>query len=178
MTKLLSSFLGIAPNPASHGERIISAVGGFLSILAVIWVTRHFVPDGSAAMVASMGASAMLLFALPNSPFSQPWSLVAGQIIPATIGVSCAMLIPDLLFASAITVSLTILVMQYLRCIHPPGAATALTAVVGGPDIHGLGYQFLVTPVAINVAVIFVTAILVHYWFPGRRYPAILNRRA
>ncbi|VFN05741.1 MAG: HPP family protein [Candidatus Kentron sp. G] len=157
-------------------EKLICALGGFLAILVVIWITRHFVPSGGVALVvASMGASAVLLFVVPASPFSQPWPLLAGHLIPGTIGVTCGMLIPDLMLASAITVSATILVMQYLRCIHPPGGATALTAVIGGPDIHALGYQFLLTPVGINVVIMLGMAILVNYWFPWRRYPAGLK---
>ncbi|MBT8420649.1 MAG: HPP family protein [Gammaproteobacteria bacterium] len=170
------AFLGIAPNSTSHKERFLCALGGFLSIFAVIWITRYFVPEGGVALVvASMGASAVLLFVVPASPFSQPWPLLAGHLIPGAIGVTCAMLIPDLVFAAAITVSLTILAMHYLRCTHPPGGATALTAVIGGPDIHALGYQFLLTPVAINVVIILVIAILINYWFPWRRYPASLK---
>jgi CBS domain-containing membrane protein len=61
--------------------------------------------------------------------------------------------------------------MYYLRCIHPPGGATALTAVVAGSGVHSLGYQYLVTPVLINVAVIFAVAIVFNYLFPWRRYP-------
>ena len=41
-------------------------------------------------------------------------------------------------------------VMYYLRCIHPPGGATALSAVMGGEGVHALGYQFVVTPVLIS----------------------------
>nr|VFJ95816.1 MAG: HPP family protein [Candidatus Kentron sp. H]VFK00224.1 MAG: HPP family protein [Candidatus Kentron sp. H]VFK04455.1 MAG: HPP family protein [Candidatus Kentron sp. H] len=178
LTKL-TALLGIVPNSARHGERLIAAAGGFLAILAAIRITGYYLPSGSGAplIVASMGASSVLLFIVPGSPFSQPWPLLAGHLIPAAIGVSCAMLIPDLPVASAVTVSATILAMHYLRCIHPPGCATALTAVIGGGDIHALGYQFLITPVGINVLVMLGMAILVNYWFPGRRYPAVLNAK-
>jgi len=168
--------LGIQANPAGHMERFVSALGGFLSIAAVIFITRYFVPsNGAVLLVASMGASAVLLFVAPQGPFSQPWPLVGGHLIPAAIGVTCAMMIPDLLIASAVAVSATIIVMHYLRCTHPPGAATALTALIGGPAVHDLGYQFVLIPVGVNVVIMLCMAILVHYWFPGRRYPASLN---
>nr|VFK38001.1 MAG: HPP family protein [Candidatus Kentron sp. TC]VFK39040.1 MAG: HPP family protein [Candidatus Kentron sp. TC]VFK54678.1 MAG: HPP family protein [Candidatus Kentron sp. TC] len=171
-------FLGIQKNPASHGERFISGMEAFLSISAVVFITRYFLPpEGSVFMVASMGASSVLLFATPGGPFSQPWPLVGGHLISAAVGVTCATMIPDPLIASAVAASITILAMQYLRCIHPPGAATALTAVVGGSAVRELGYWFLLVPVAINVLVILCMAILVSYafrhWFPARRYPAM-----
>nr|VFK13950.1 MAG: HPP family protein [Candidatus Kentron sp. LFY] len=170
-------FLGVQLNSAGHPERFISAVEGFLSISAVVLITRYFVPsDDAVLLVASMGASAVLLFAAPGGSFSQPWPLVGGHIVSAAIGVTSAMMIPDPLVAASVAVSVTILAMQYLKCVHPPGAATALTAVVGGPAIRDLEYWFLLVPVAINVLVILLMAIAVSYvfshWFPGRRYPA------
>jgi CBS-domain-containing membrane protein len=68
--------------------------------------------------------------------------------------------------------------MHYLRCIHPPSGATALTAVIGGPTVHALGYQYLVTLVLVNVVIILLIAVLVNCPFPWRRYPTPLVRRA
>lgn len=175
-------FIGIQTNSASHTEKLVSALGGFLSISAVILISRYFLPPGDEKfMVASMGASAVLLFVVPTSPFTQPWPLLGGHLIPAAIGVSCAMMISDLLIASAVTVWATIIAMYYLRCINPPGAATALAAVLSGPSTHELGYRFLLAPVGINVVVILCMAILINYllsrWFPGRCYPASLKRK-
>lgn len=175
-------FWGIQANSASHAERFIAALEGFLCMAVVIFATRYFVPsDGAAFLVASMGASSVLLFSAPGGPFSQPWPLVGGHLISAAIGITSAMMISDLLLASAVAASVTIFAMHYLRCIHPPGAATALTAVVGGPAIRESGYWFLVAPVGINVLVLLCMAILVSYvfghWFPRRRYPANSKRQ-
>jgi len=171
--KTLKAILGIETAPVSHAERVISAVGGFTGILAIFLVSNIFLPIGSAAMiVASMGASAVLLFAIPHGPLSQPWSVFAGHLVSAVIGVSCAMWIPDLFIAAAVAVGLAIGVMHYIRAIHPPGGATALTAVAGGAAVHDLGYQFVLTPVLLNVIVILVIAVLFNAPFPWRRYPA------
>jgi CBS-domain-containing membrane protein len=67
--------------------------------------------------------------------------------------------------------------MHYLRCIHPPGGATALAAVVGGDSVQALGYQFVFTPVLLNVLVIMAVAVLFNYPFAWRRYPAGLKQR-
>ncbi len=96
-------------------------------------------------------------------------------MVSALVGVSCALLIPSPLLAAALAVGLAIGAMHYLRCIHPPGGATALTAVVGGSGIHDLGYGFLVMPVLLNVVVILVVAVVFNYPFSWRRYPAALQ---
>ncbi|HFD79291.1 MAG TPA: hypothetical protein ENK05_02705 [Gammaproteobacteria bacterium] len=169
--------LGIELSPVSHSERLISAVGGFLGIYAILQVSNHFVgPAAATLIVASMGASAVLLYAVPHGPLAQPWPLVGGHLVSGVIGVTVAKLVADPLLGGALAVSLAIGAMHYLRCIHPPGGATALSAVVGGAGVHALGYQFVLTPVAINVAVILTVAVLFNYPFAWRRYPAYLKK--
>lgn len=175
----LTEFLGIGSNKTSHREKIISGLGGFTSILLILLISRQVVGDYDAGLiVASMGASAVLLFAVPHGPLSQPWALSGGHLVSAAIGVSCYLVFTNTYIAAAAAVGLAITAMYYLRCIHPPGGATALTAVVAGAGVHNLGYQYLLTPVLINVAVIFTVAIAFNYLFAWRRYPTALMQYA
>jgi len=175
----LRSWLGIELAPVTHLERLVSLAGGFLGILLISVVSSAFLPDFDSALlvVGSMGASAVLLFAVPHGPLSQPWAVAGGHLVSAAIGVACARWIPAPALAAAAAVGLAIGAMHYLRCLHPPGGATALTAVIGGPAIHAAGFGFLVFPVFINVAVMLVTAIAFNALFGWRRYPASLMRR-
>jgi CBS-domain-containing membrane protein len=159
----------------SHAEKLISAVGGFVGIL-LIFVISYFSlgPQGAPWIVASMGASAVLLFAVPHGQLSQPWALIGGHVLSAAIGVSVFRLVPDVFLAAALAVGLAIAAMYYLRCIHPPGGATALAAVLGGADVHALGYAYVLAPVLVNAIIILLTAVVVNYPFRWRRYPAIL----
>ncbi len=170
--KFLSWFHVCDAHPATHHERVISVLGGFAGILLVFWVSSRVLDlHGVALMVGSMGASAVLLFAVPHGSLSQPWPLIGGNLLSAAVGVSCARVLPDPMFAAPLAVALSIAVMYYLHCIHPPGGATALVAVVGGPQVHALGYGYLVEPVLVNVMVILAVAVLVNYPFAWRRYP-------
>lgn len=172
----IKNFLAQFTLPVSHREKIISAVGGFIAILSVMIISEHFLDlDARWGIIASMGASAVLLFAVPNGPLSQPWPVFGGHMLAAFIGVSCAILIQDPLLAASSAVGLTIGIMYYLNCIHPPGGATALTAVVGGESIHQMGYQFLLTPVLVNIVSILLIAILFNALFQWRRYPQSLK---
>lgn len=174
----VASALGIERAPATHAERWISGIGGFVGILLVAIISTRFVDPASAGwVVASMGASAVLLFAVPHGTLSQPWAVFGGHVVSAVIGVACYRLIPDMRIAGPASVGLAIGAMYYLRCIHPPGGATALTAVLGGPGLHALGYHYLLTPVLLNTTAILVTAVLINAPFPWRRYPAALARR-
>jgi CBS-domain-containing membrane protein len=173
------SWLGIELQPVSHSERLVSAAGGFLGIFFILLASRAVLGDLESALliVGSMGASAVLLFGVPHGPLSQPWALIGGHVVSAAIGVAVARLVPSPFVAAALAVGLAIGAMHYLRCIHPPGGATAITAVIGGPAVHTLGFGFLIAPVLLNVAIILATAVAVNAFFAWRRYPAALVRR-
>jgi len=68
--------------------------------------------------------------------------------------------------------------MYSLRCLHPPGGATALSAVLGGESVHALGYGYLFSPVLLNVVVLLAVAVAFNYPFAWRRYPQRWLRRA
>jgi CBS domain-containing membrane protein len=169
------NIIGVQPDNTQHKEKFISAFGSFLAISLILIVSSRFLSlEGAAIVVASMGASAVLLFAVPHGPLSQIWPVAGGHFISAVIGVSCQILIDDMYLAAALAVSLSIFAMYYLRCIHPPGGATALSAVIGGTAISNLGYSYCFTPVLINVIIILTVAFIFNFPFAWRRYPAIL----
>ena len=178
MKQRLKRYLVIEPYRVSHAERLISAAGAFLGILLILYCSQLFLSGISAYLiVASMGASAVLLFAVPHGRLAQPWALLGGHFVSALVGVSCAKLIPDIYIASAAAVGIAVGVMYYLHCIHPPGGATALTAVVGGEQVIELGYQYVITPVMLNTLAILIVAVSFNYLFNWRRYPAYLAEK-
>lgn len=172
----LLHFLGVDLSPNTHHEKIISAVGGCVGIFVIFIVSNWFVGlEAAVYIVPSMGASAVLLFAVPHSPLSQPWNVFGGHTISAAVGVLCAQFIPIESIAAAASVGLAIGAMYYARCIHPPGGATALAAVVGGTQIHALGFEYIMTPVLLNTVAILIVALLFNYLFKWRRYPSYLT---
>lgn len=172
----LRHWLGVELDPVSFLEKAVSTAGGLIAILLVIVISREaLLLDGAAMLIASMGASAVLLFAVPHGALSQPWPVIAGQTLSALIGVTCAKYIPDTGLAAACAVGLAIGAMHQFKCIHPPGGATALTAVVAGPDVAALGYSFVLCPVLVNALIMVFVAIAFNCCFKWRRYPAAWN---
>lgn len=172
----LRQWLGIELIEVSVTEKAVSILGGGLAILALIAISTYALPGGgAAALIASMGASAVLLFGVPHGQLSQPWPVIAGHGISALIGVACAQFIAHPAIAAACAVGLAIGAMQQLKCIHPPGGATAFTAVMGGSAIHQLGFSFVLFPVLTNALVMVLLAVLINYAFHWRRYPSALN---
>ncbi|MDK1491831.1 HPP family protein [Sinorhizobium sp. 7-81] len=158
--------------PVGQWERLRSSCGALLGILLTGFISSLAIgADASLPLlIAPMGASAVLLFAAPSSPLAQPWSILGGNVVSSTVGVTCALLIPDPVAAAAVAVAVAIGAMLMLGCLHPPSGAVALTAVLGGPAIHQAGYGFVLSPVAINSLLILAVA-LVFNNLTGRRYP-------
>lgn len=163
--------------PASHTEKIVSALGATISITLIYFIS-HWVTDFQGAMVIipSMGASAVLIFAVPHGTLSQPWPLFGGNILSAVVGVSCATYIDNIYLAAGLAVGFSIAAMHVARCIHPPGGATALAAVIGGASVSKLGYSYAILPTSLNCLVIFAIAMVFNNLFSWRRYPSSLMK--
>ncbi|WP_321896260.1 HPP family protein [Paraburkholderia heleia] len=158
-------------------ERLRSG-GGALVGIALTSALAHRLLGGDPAipyLIAPMGASAVLLFGVPASPLAQPWSIIGGNLVSATVGVSAAMWIHDPVAAAAVAVAVAVVAMFTLRCVHPPSGAVALTAVLGGPAVHALGYEFVFVPVALQ-SFLLLGGALVYHAATGHRYPHAARR--
>lgn len=150
-----------------------SALGGFLGIAGIYLLghSHELRLEDSMFLVGSFGASAVLIYGAPNSPLAQPRNLIGGHVFSALVGVSCALFIPVPVLAAALAVSLSIAIMHLTKTLHAPGGATALIAVIGGQNIQGLGYWYVLTPIASGAMVILLIALIVNNLSPHRRYP-------
>ncbi|MEI9424553.1 HPP family protein [Mesorhizobium sp. Cs1299R1N1] len=160
---------------ATLRERILACIGATIGI-ALTGVISGLAMGGGphvALLVAPMGASAVLLFAVPASPLAQPWSIIGGNSISALVGVTVAHFIRDPVMASGLAVALAIAAMSFTRCLHPPGGAAALTAVLGGPAVISAGFLFPFVPVALNSTILVALGFLFHK-LARRNYPHVV----
>ncbi len=170
LTLWLRSFIP-APLTVSRREILLSCLGALLGLLCAEWLSHLLLGEFNPWFIAPMGASAVLLFAVPSSPLAQPWSIIGGNLVASLIGVTCALLLPhDLGAAAAIAVALAIGLMFILRCLHPPSGAVAITSVMGGPAVTSLGYHFVLTPVLVNSLFLLLIALIFNN-LRRHRYP-------
>jgi len=174
----LVRFITVDPVNLSLKGKLLSVISSFSSILIMALVTQQLsIGTAYPIIVASMGASAVILFIIPNSPLAQPWSFFGGQLISAIIGVACAQWFTDIALASACAVGGSIFAMLLLRCLHPPGAATAMAPILSGDPISSLGYGFVLMPVGINVLIMLVMAIFINRWLLRHDYPIVSGNK-
>ena len=160
-----------APLTVDHRERWRAALGGFIGILITgllcRWADGAWLSDTALPwLVAPLGASAVLVFAVPGSPLAQPWSVVGGNTLSALVGIACANLIPDPAWAGAVAVGMAIAVMFACRCLHPPGGAMALLTSLG----HVTHFSFAAFPAFVDSTTL-VLAGMAYNQLTGKRYP-------
>ncbi|NUP97543.1 MAG: HPP family protein [Planctomycetaceae bacterium] len=140
-----------------------SGLTGLFGILAIHFVTTW---SGQPLLIGSFGASAVLLFGVPDSALSQPRNLVGGHVLSALVAVATVALVGSGPLAIALAVGLSMFVMSLTRTLHPPGGATALIGVQGAA---GLG--FVVVPVLAGSLILLAMALVTNNVVRHRRYP-------
>jgi CBS domain-containing membrane protein len=151
---------------ATLPDRLLACLGALLGI----GLTAFLCASLPVALIAPIGASAVLVFAVPASPLAQPWPVLGGNAVSALVGVAVAQALGPTSLAAGLAVAAAILAMSLGRCLHPPGGAAALTAVIGGPAVAEAGWLFPLAPVALNSAALLFAAWSFHR-VSGHAYP-------
>jgi len=156
-----------------YKEHIWTFVGSFVGIGLIGLLNRYMLgPADTLLLVGSFGASSVLIYGVINSPLAQPRNLLGGHVLSAIIGVTIHQLVPqELWLACALAVSLSIVLMQITKTLHPPGGATALIANVGSAQLKALGYWYVLMPVLSGVLILLLVALIFNNITPTRSYP-------
>lgn len=167
-----------APQAVNARERLRVVLGAGLGLLLAGALSHvAMAPDlpwQVVALVAPLGASAVLVFGVPASPLAQPWAVVGGNTVSALVGIACLHWLPlPLLGVAAVAVALAIALMFLLRCLHPPGGAAGLLMVLTATQDWHVAF----VPVALN-SLLLVLAGMVYNSLTGRRYPHAQHAQA
>ncbi|WP_456298546.1 HPP family protein [Leptospira chreensis] len=157
--------LSVKRNKRSLRFAIWSLISSTVSIWSILAVTNL---SGHSLLIGSFGATAVLLFAVPDAPLSQPRNLIGGHLISATIAVILVATLGTNFFTIGFAVGLSIFVMYWTHTLHPPGGATAMIGVLGG-----VGVDFILFPVLIGVLILLVNALVVNNLVHHRKYPVV-----
>lgn len=154
---------------AQFGDRLRAGLGAACGILFTGLIAALATHAGiSPLLVAPIGASAVLVFAVPASPLAQPWSVIGGNTVSGLWALLVVALVPHAALAAAIAVGGAIVVMSLARCLHPPGGAAALLAVL----THTTHLSSAFFPFFVN-SLLLVLAGAAYNSFTGRRYPHV-----
>jgi CBS domain-containing membrane protein len=153
-------------------EHLWTFIGSFLGVGIIGFLSSYYLPGADTLfLVGSFGASSVLIYGVINSPLAQPRNLIGGHVICALVGVTLNYLIIEPWLAAALAVSISIVLMQITKTLHPPGGATALIAVIGSEKIKALGYMYVLSPILSGVIILLLIALLFNNITEHRSYP-------
>ena len=155
-------------------EKFRSGAAVTAGVLLLGWAVHMLFPDTGyfgLSLLSSMAAAALLVYALPHSPMAQPWPLIVGNLVSGVVGVACAILIPDTLWAAAGATGLSVFVMHLTRSLHPPGAATALFMALNASAFQHHGWAWSAGVVLANILLTLLLAIIINNLIHLGRYP-------
>ncbi len=165
--------LTTSPPRVDLQEIFCSWLGSLLGIGVVAWGHYVFFEGTTLALlIGSFGASGVLIYGATKSPLARPRNLIGGHLISAVIRLNKLILCgPWVWLATTLAVSLSIAAMHATKTLHPPGGATVLIPVIGGPKIQQLGYLYVLLPVASGILIMLAVALIINNLAPNRRYP-------
>ncbi len=165
MNSFIGKLRGGAGLPPRAGMRHIalSWLGGFLAIASVAYLTgiTHM-----PLVLGSFGASCVLIFGFPESPFSQPRNVILGHVISSFIGLLCLALFGAVWWSMALALATAIAAMQITRTVHPPAGSNPLIVMMTSPH-----WAFLLFPTLAGAVILVAVAVIFNNLPPERSYP-------
>lgn len=154
-------------------EHFWAFIGSFIGIGIIAYLQSQTLPHSDVIyLIGSFGASSVLVYGVIQSPLAQPRNLIGGHLVSALVGVTVQKLAPDILWITApLAVSVSIVLMQITKTLHPPGGATALIAVTGSVELKNLGYWYVISPVLSGSLILLAVALFFNNVTSNRQYP-------
>jgi CBS-domain-containing membrane protein len=126
---------------------------------------------GRSWLLASFGGSCVILFGMVDSEMAQPRSFVGGHLVATLTGLAVLRLgyLPfggpsEVWIVAAVATALAL--MMLTRTIHSPAGANPIIVFAEGAD-----WQFMVVPLALGLAMLLLTALIVNNVSGRPRYP-------
>ena len=111
---------------------IIQSTLATLVLLLALWVMSA----QQMVLIASLGATSFIVFALPNAVTARARNVIGGHLVGLACGSLCHLLAvpgsPTVIVAYAVAVGISMFLMVVLDVEHPPAAGTALGVAILG----------------------------------------------
>lgn len=139
----------------------------FASFIVAGLASYGHVTPTTPLLIASIGASITIIFVVPSSPMGKTWPLIGGHLVSALIGLGLSAVFDNIIILFTLTITCTIMVMIALKCVHPPGVATALIPVLSQTS-NPVDVCFLLDPVLLNVIPLAFSGIVYRRWIVSK----------
>ena len=155
---------GASPPPRSSLSVIVATVLAAIAVIGGLSYLTHALEV--MLLLGTFGASALLVFAYPDSPFCQPRNVILGHLIGAITGLVFLQFCPVSWWCDALAVGTAIGLMKLTRTVHPPACSNPLIIFALKPS-----WTFLLFPTLAGAALIIIVALFYHNMRREARWP-------
>ncbi|MGY2293713.1 HPP family protein [Pseudomonas sp. SDO528_S397] len=121
-----------------------AALGMALGTLFAVWVCAQlFGREVALHLIGPLGASAVLLFAVSSGALAQPWSIIGSYLCAGVVALLVARVLGRSLESACLAAGMTVILICWLRCLHPPAGGLAMSLVLADPASVALGWHEL-----------------------------------
>jgi CBS-domain-containing membrane protein len=140
----------------------LAGTGAFLATSALASLNQWYAPF----ILGSFGASCLIVFAYPSSPFAQPRNVIGGHVLSTFIGLITMQFLGVSWLTVALAVGLAIALMLLWRIPHPPAGSNPIIVMLGG-----LGWSSLLFPTLLGALALVLVALLYNNIGSKNQYP-------
>ena len=150
--------------PLPHFRHIaFSGFTSFVAIALLAWVSES---GWHPLVLGSFGASCVLLFGYPDSPFSQPRHIVLGHTLSTLVGLSLLNTLDAHWWSMALAVALAIMLMMRTGVMHPPAGSNPLIVMMLKPD-----WMFALRPTLTGAVILVLLGVVFVNLQADKHYP-------
>ena len=146
-------------------EPIISGISAAIVIGLLAYLTLE--TSAGVWLMFSFGATVFLAFVLYNLETAQPKNIFFGHLISIIVGVIFNETIGLSFYSLVLSVGVAVILMVYLKVMHPPAASNPLVAL-----FMDLSFDFVLFPVVTGSILIIFMSVLINRFILKRNYPA------
>lgn len=144
-------------------QALFASVGGLIAIACIAFLAQY---TQSPLIMGSFGASCVLIFGFPDSPFSQPKNVIAGHLISSFIGLFYLHIIGPEWWSMALALATALGAMIISNTVHPPAGSNPIIIFLAGAD-----WPFLFFPSSLGSIILVLIALLYINLSSSQHYP-------
>ena len=143
---------------------LLAGVGAAVTIGILAFMTYQ--TELGLWLIASFGASTVIVFGYNDHPFAQPKNIFFGHLLSALVGILFTTFFVVSFITIGLAVGIAVMLMMAFKIAHPPAGANPIIVMIGG-----VSFEFLLFPVIVGAITIIIGGIIYNRLILKRKYP-------
>ena len=143
---------------------LLSGIGAAVTIGILAFMTYQ--TELGLWLLASFGATTVIVFGYHDNPFAQPKNVFFGHSLTTLVGILFITFFGVSFITIGLAVGIGVMLMMAFKITHPPAGGNSIIVMIGG-----VSFQFLIFPVMAGAIAIIIGGIIYNRLILKRKYP-------